>query len=361
MLWYDPPAMSIRLSEVAERAGVSLATASRVLNGKDGVAARTRDAVLTASADLGYARSRPERRRVIGLVVPELKNPIFAMFAQRLATLVAQSGDTPIICTQTADGVLEDEWIGMLLERDLAALVVVSGMHADTHASTERYAKLRQLRIPLVLINGAVDDVDATFISDDDRSAMDLAVDHLVSLGHEHLGLALGPERYVPVIRKREGFLDAAAAAGVTASVAHSLFSIEGGRAAASELVSAGVTALVCASDVMALGALRLAAARRFEVPSDLSIIGYDDSPFAAFTGPPLTTIRQSVRAMCDAAVRALADQLEGRPVPRHEFLFQPELVVRGSTGPAPDASLRDRATPAAAGAAEAPQPAGAS
>jgi DNA-binding LacI/PurR family transcriptional regulator len=333
--------MGIKLSEVAELAGVSLATASRVLNGKNGVAAATRDAVLAASVELGYARPRVEKRRVVGLVLPELENPIFATFAQRLATLVAQNGDTPAVCTQTGDGILEDEWIEMLLERDLAGLVVVSGMHADTHASADRYERLRQLQIPLVLVNGYVEDLDAAFVSDDDRSAMHLAVDHLVSLGHRRLGLALGPERYVPVIRKREGFLDAAEAAGVEVEVVHSLFSVEGGRAAALELLEAGTTAIVCASDVMALGALRACTSRRLRVPRDVSVIGYDDSTVAAFTGPPLTTIRQSVPAMAKAAVHSVLEQLSGHPPSPHELLFQPELVVRGSTGAAPDTPRR--------------------
>jgi DNA-binding LacI/PurR family transcriptional regulator len=280
-------------------------------------------------------------RRVIGIIVPELENPVFALFAQRLATLVAQGGDTPMLCTQTAHGVYEDEWIELLLERELAGLVVVSGMHADTHADVDRYRRLRALRIPLVLVNGCVDGVDAVFLSDDDHTAMSLAVAHLASLGHERIGLAVGPERYVPVIRKVEGFVQAVG--GADPLVEHSLFTIEGGRAAALRLLDRGATAIVCGSDLMALGALRACRSRRLSVPKHVSVIGYDDSPLVAFTGPPLTTIRQSVPAICNAAARVLHDELAGRPVPRQEYLFQPELIVRGSTGAAPAAR---RATP---------------
>jgi DNA-binding LacI/PurR family transcriptional regulator len=86
----------------------------------------------------------------------------------------------------------------------------------------------------------------------------------------------------------------------------------------------------------MALGAIRAARLRGLEVPRDLSIVGYDDSPLIAFTDPPLTTVRQSVQAMSEAAVRALLDQIAGDPAPLAEYVFRPELVVRGSTGAAP-------------------------
>ncbi len=348
----------MRLIDVADQAGVSQATASRVLNGKPGVSGPVRAAVLSAADALGYARTRSTGRRLIGVIVPELENPIFAQYAQRLGTILAQSGATPMICTQTHGGVVEDEWIEMLLERGAAALIVVSGMHADTHSGTERYRRLRELRIPLVLVNGYVSDVDAVCISDDDRAAMSLAVTHLSSLGHERIGLAVGPERYVPVVRKVEGFVQAAESAGVEALVEHSLFSIEGGRVASLQLLDRGATAIACGSDLMALGAIQACGSRRLSVPGDVSVVGYDDSPVVAFTGPPLTTIRQSVPAMCRAAVRALREELDGRPSPRQEYLFRPELVVRGSTGAAPEkgvpstAPRRRRARPAGAGRA---------
>jgi DNA-binding LacI/PurR family transcriptional regulator len=330
--------MAVRLADVAQHAGVSQATASRVLNGKGGVAEETRTTVLSAAASLGYTRPRPVRRRVLGIVLPELENPVFATFAQRLATTAAQRGDMPIVCTQTHDGISEDAWVEMLLEHELAGLIVVSGMHANTYANPNRYRRLRKMGVPLVLVNGYVEDLDAVFVSDDDHAAMSLAVGHLTSLGHTCIGLAVGPDLYVPAVRKAEGFVHAVEAMGVDEPlVEHALFTIQGGRAAALRLIDHGATALVCGSDLMALGALQACRSRRLSVPGDISVVGYDDSALMGFTGPPLTTIRQAVPAMCNAAVRALRDELAGRPVPRQEYLFQPELIVRGSTGAAPE------------------------
>jgi DNA-binding LacI/PurR family transcriptional regulator len=297
-------------------------------------------AVVSAAESLRYSRSAPRRwpSRLFGVIVPELENPIFSAFAQQITNLLAQGGDTPMLCTQTARGVSEDRWIELLLERDVDGIVVVSGMHADSHADTERYHRLRAMGIPLVLVNGFVEDVDAARISDDDRTAMSLAVEHLTALGHERIGLAVGPERYVPVIRKVAGFVEAIKAPPRTAAplVEHSLFTLEGGRAAARRLLEQGATAIVCGSDLMALGAIRACRGRHVSVPQDVSVIGYDDSALMAFAGPPLTTIRQSVGAMSEAAVRMILDEAAGAPAPREELLFQPELVVRGSTGPAP-------------------------
>ena len=101
-------------------------------------------------------------------------------------------------------------------------------------------------------------------------------------------------------------------------------------------LLERGCTAVICASDMMALGAIRAARQRGLAVPGEVSVIGYDDSPLIAFTDPPLTTIRQPVPAMGQAAVRALLEEIGGTPTPHSEFVFLPELVVRGSTATAP-------------------------
>jgi DNA-binding LacI/PurR family transcriptional regulator len=118
--------------------------------------------------------------------------------------------------------------------------------------------------------------------------------------------------------------------------IERTMFSVEGGDTAAARLLEKGCTAVVCGSDLMALGAIRAARRAGRQVPADFSVVGYDDSPLIAFTDPPLTTVRQSVQAMAEAAVRALLVVIAGEPSPRAEYVFRPELVVRASTGAAP-------------------------
>jgi len=338
--------MRARLADIAAQAGVSEATVSRVLNGKPGVATPTRQAVLTALDVLGY--ERPSRLKqhsagLVGLIVPELDNPIFPAFAQVIESALARHGYTPVLCTQTPGGVHEDDYTQMLLERGVAGIVFISGLHADSTADPARYRTLRQRGLPIVLVNGYTDGVDAPFISNDDVTSMDLAVTHLAALGHTRIGLALGPRRFVPVLRKISGFRDALHRTlgidDVEPWVECSLFTVEGGGAAAERLLDRGATAVICGSDLMALGAIRAIRGRGLRVPQDVSVVGYDDSMLVAFTDPPLTTVRQSVQAMGTAAVRALLDEISGLPAPRAEYVFRPELVVRGSTGAGPSPS----------------------
>ncbi|MGF1664143.1 MAG: LacI family DNA-binding transcriptional regulator [Kineosporiaceae bacterium] len=340
------------LDHIASEVGVSPATVSRALRGKTGVSEGVRQRVVAAAQAAGYVAARRGAgvdREVVGVIVPELANPVFPAFVQRMQTLLVQQGYTPVAGSQYTPGVSEDEWIELLLGRSMAGLVVVSGMHADVTAPPDRYLRLRRLGIPLVLVNGLVPDLDATFISADDAVAVEMAVQHLVALGHRTIGLAVGPERYSPVIRKVEALhrvVERLRGTGdaVTGLVEHSLFTIEGGQAGGRRLIEAGATGIVCASDPMALGVVRAARSAGLGVPGDVSVIGFDDSPLNAFLDPPLTSLRQPVHEMATIAITALVEQLQTGTQSTTEYLFPPELVVRGTTGPAPGGDgRRDR------------------
>lgn len=171
-------------------------------------------------------------------------------------------------------------------------------------------------------------------MSCDDSVAVEQARRHLVPLGHERIGLVLGPSDHVPSQRKLAAARALAQAAGTTVPdewVARAMFSLEGGQAAAMRLLDQGVTGIICAGDPLALGAIRAARRRGLSVPGDVSVVGYDDSAFMNCTEPPLTTVRQPIEAMGRAAVELLFVQIGGRTVPCDELLFEPELVVRGS------------------------------
>lgn len=341
--------MRTRLSDIAAQAGVSEATVSRVLNDKPGVSDQARQAVVTALDVLGYERPARLRKRsagLVGLVVPELDNPIFPAFAQVIESVLAQQGYTPVLCTQTPGGVTEDEYVEMLLDRQVSGIVFVSGLHADTTADPERYRKLVARPLPIVMINGFLDGVEAPFVSCDDRIASELAVSHLAALGHRRIGLISGPDRFLPVQRKLSGYRAAMTrllslpSSEVDTLISLSLFGVEGGAAAAGRLIDRDTTAIVCGSDLMALGAIREAHSRGLRVPEDISVVGFDDSPLIAFTDPPLTTVRQPVAAMAISAVKALIDEINGHAAPHSEFLFRPELIVRGSTAIAAPSSI---------------------
>ena len=339
--------MRIRLADIALRAQVSEATVSRVLNNKPGVSEENRRAILATMEQLGYERPERIRRRgtgLVGLIVPELTNPVFPLIAQVIETALADQGYTSVLCTQTPGGVHEDEYVRMLLDRNVAGIIFVSGIHANSDTDPERYRELRRQGLPIVLINGYLPDVEAPFLSNDDAVGVDLAVRHLAGLGHRRIGLATGPPRYVPVQRKVAGF-HAAYRAHVDPTVTPDRldelvvtteFTIEGGAEATGLLLDRGVTAVVHGSDVMALGAIRAGRARGLTLPRDLSIVGSDGIPIGEFCVPALTTVRQPAEEIAEAAAQALLDEIAGRPAPRAEFMFRPQLVVRDSTAAPP-------------------------
>jgi DNA-binding LacI/PurR family transcriptional regulator len=328
-----------RLAEVAKKVGVSEATVSRVLNGKAGVSDATREAVLTALDVLGYERPsklRGQRARLVGLVVPELQNPIFPALAEVIGGGLAQRGFTPVLCTRSTGGLSEADYVDMLLEQQASGVVFAGGHYHEAAAPHDHYRLLRGRGVPAVLINAAIENLDFPCVSTDDASAAGQAFGHLAALGHERIGLILGPEDHMPSRRKLAAFREHAERSGIAvAPVENTLFSLEGGQAAATRMLRQGVTGIICGSDVLALGVIRAVRRAGLTVPGDVSVVGYDDSAWLNCTDPPLTTVRQPIESMGKAAVALLASQMETVVAHHEELLFEPELVVRGSTAPA--------------------------
>src|SRR6266568_1367317 len=253
-------APSRRLADVAKKVGVSEATVSRVLNGKAGVSGSTREAVLTALDVLGYERPTQLRGEL----------------AEVIGGALAQRGFTPVLCTRTAGGLSEADYVGMLLEQQVSGVVFAGGHYAEQAAPHEHYRLLRSRGVPVVLFNAAIDNLDFPCVSTDDVTAAGQAYTHLASLGHQRIGLVVGPEDHMPSRRKLAAF----AQHGGGGAVEHALFSLEGGQAATTRLLRHGVTGVICGSDVLALGAIRAIRRAGRSVPGDVSVVGYDDSAF---------------------------------------------------------------------------------
>src|SRR5579863_4804919 len=167
-----------RLAEVAKKVGVSEATVSRVLNGKPGVSDSTRETVLTALDVLGYERPsklRGQRARLVGLVVPELQNPIFPALAEVIGGALAQRGFTPVLCTRTAGGLSEADYVDMLLQQQASGVVFGGRDHAELAAPHDHYRLLRGRGVPAVLFNASIDGLDFPCVSTDDASAANQA------------------------------------------------------------------------------------------------------------------------------------------------------------------------------------------
>lgn len=334
--------MTRRLADVARKVGVSEATVSRVLNGKPGVSDSTRETVLTALDVLGYERPTKlhgDRARLVGLVLPELQNPIFPAFAEVISGGLTQNGYTPVLCTQTASGISEADYLELLLQQRVSGVIFVGGAYSQENARHEHYARLADLQLPTVMVNARVESLEFATISCDDWLSIEYAFAHLTQLGHTRIGVLLGPPDHIPSRRKLAAARAAAAQYSLELGsdmIANAFYSLEAGQSAAAKLFSAGATAIVSASDPMALGAVRAASRMGIDVPTGASVIGFDDSALMNCTAPPLTTIRQPIEAMGKVIIESLMRQISGDAMPHDELLFTPELVVRGSTAPPP-------------------------
>ncbi|PJJ73384.1 DNA-binding LacI/PurR family transcriptional regulator [Diaminobutyricimonas aerilata] len=331
--------MSRRLADVARQVGVSEATVSRVLNAKPGVSEATRNAVLTALDVLGYERPsklRGDRARLVGLFLPELHNPIFPAFGELVGGGLAQHGYTPVLCTQSAGGITEADYVDLLLQQQVSGVVFVGGQYTQGEAPHDHYARLFDLKIPTVLVNAPVPGLQFPTVSTDDAVAVELAWKHLVQLGHREIGLLLGPADHVPSQRKRAAAERMAKESGLAlpdSRIVTTHYNLEAGQAGAARLIAGGATGIICASDPLALGAIRAVRRAGKNVPDDVSVVGFDDSALMNSIDPPLTTVRQPIEPMGRMLIELLVAQLAGGTAVAEEYLFEPELVVRGSTG----------------------------
>ncbi|MEU3749870.1 MULTISPECIES: LacI family DNA-binding transcriptional regulator [Streptomyces] len=329
--------MKVGITDVAAHAQVSEATVSRVINRRQGVSRKTREAVEQAMAELGY--ERVTQGQLVAVVTEFVSNPFFADVAERIESALAPHGLKTVLCPVFPGGVQELDFLTSLVDKGVAAVVFLSASNTVEGADTDSYELLRQRRVPYVGINGEfADGVPAPVFSTDDALAAELAVDHLHRLGHRRIGMASGPAGNRPADRRVRGFVEAMGRRGIADAeewVVRQSYSVEGGQAAASTLVGLGATGIVAASDFMALGAVRGIRRQGLSVPDDVSVVGYDGSTVTEFTDPALTTVRQPADRLALEVGRSVLALVSNREVPTGELLFDPELVIRASTGPA--------------------------
>jgi DNA-binding LacI/PurR family transcriptional regulator len=325
------------LRDVAQRAGVSLATASRVTTGTDGVRPETRARVEEAMRDLLYVPpGRKPETGAIGLLVPELTNPIFPCLAQAMEARATEAGLATILCNTTAAAFREADYVHMLLDRRVDGMIFISCQMTHLAGDHDHYGRLVEEGARLVFVNGALDGLDVPCVSVDERHAGYLATRHLVSLGHERIGFVAGPADYLPTREKAAGREEALRQSGLHPDglVVHGDFTLEGGRRAARGLLQRAdrPSAVICSSDVIAIGVVQEARELGLRVPDDLSVVGFDGIEAASWVDPPLTTIEQPIDQIASTAVELLQTVIEApdRSLPR--VLFQPWLRQGGST-----------------------------
>ena len=336
-----PSSKSATLRDVADRAGVSVATASRVVSGSAAVRPATRDRVERAVRDLLYVPpGRVEPSGAIGLLVPEFGNPVFAALAQAMETRATAAGFATILCNTAGSAERELDYVHMLLERRVEGMVFICSEITDVRGEHLHYVKLLEQGARLVFVNGASESLPVTSVGVDERASGRIATEHLLELGHRRVGFVAGDAFALATREKARGREDALAAAGVDSAPYgfHDGFTVEGGRRALGAMLDSTdgerPTGVICSNDLMAIGAMQEALARGLSVPGDLSIVGFDGIEAATWTQPALTTVEQPIGEIAETAVEALRALVDDPEQKLPTYVFRPQLRVGGTTAP---------------------------
>ena len=326
------------LKDVASRAGVSVATASRVATGSTFVRPETRDRVETAMRELLYVPAgRAPDSGAIGLLVPEFGNPVFAALAQALETHATTAGYAAILCNTRGSAMRESGYVHMLLERKVEGMVFICAEITDVRGDHGHYAQLLEQGAHLVFVNGGLASPASTTVGVDERAAGRLATEHLLELGHERIGFVAGEVFAQATREKLAGRDDALLDAGLepNGTVAHAGFTVDGGRQALRALMEAPhnrPTGVICSNDLMAIGAMLEAAELGLRVPHDLSIVGFDGIDAGTWTQPQLTTVEQPIDDIAETAIDALRKLIEAPDQAQPNYVFHPRLRLGGTT-----------------------------
>jgi LacI family transcriptional regulator len=343
--------------DVARLAGVSAATASRVLSGSShAVSQATRERVLAAAESLDFVPNAlargllKSRVPIVGVIVHDVTDPYFSEIVRGVEDAAEGSGFLVITCSSDRVSEREESYVRLL--RGMRAAVVIfagSGIRDSSMETTVARHLDAMQRYGAAVVNLSPSSRGTPFVGFDNVEGMAAIVQSLARMGHRRIGYLSGPDRLYVSAERERGYRQALAAEGLevrSSLIVSTSFDGPGGADGVERLLAEvpDVTAVVCANDLQALGALERLAQLGISVPSELSVAGFDDIPAAARTSPPLSTVKVPLRSLGAAGFRLAEKILDGRRP--HRQLMPFEVVLRGSTAPPRPGMLRSGAIP---------------
>ena len=337
-----PVAPRPTLRDVATAAGVHPATASRALNDatRSLVRPATVERVREVASALGYqvnpiARSlKTSRSETVGVLVPDLTNPLFPPIVRGIEDALAESGYTVLTANTDNDPERASSNFAVMQGRQVDGFIVATALLDDPlmHEAAAR-------GVPMVLVNRQTEHLDVSVVAGDDATGITRTVDHLVELGHRDIAHVAGPLTVSTGAVRQRAFRMAMQSHGLRDDhiVVAEAYSEAAGRAALLELLDRdGPTAVVAGNDLLAIGCYDALEERGLSCPDDMSVVGFNDMPFISRLRPPLTSVRVPQYELGVEAARLLLDRLSGRTTTPRVVLLPVQLVVRGSTAPPP-------------------------
>ncbi len=331
------------LRDVAEAAGVHAGTASRALNPETRrlVNSDTARRVLRAAEALGYqpnpiARSlKTSKSRTIGLVIPDLTNPLFPPIVRGIEDVLGPAGYSALIVNTDNDSEREKAQVTSLRSRQVEGLIVATAL-----LDHPLLRKLHEQGVSMVMVNRRASGVDIPSITPDDAAGVEAAVRHLASLGHRRIAHLAGPQTTSTGTIRLRAFQAAVHDLGLDEDpalvVPCDFWTEDEGARALRTLLDSGteLTAVVAGNDLIALGCYDVFAERSVSCPDDISVVGFNDMPFLDKLNPPLTTVGVPHHQIGVEAARMLLEAISERDRPARSVLLPVSLVVRGSTAP---------------------------
>lgn len=329
------------LRELAESIGVHSSTVSRVMNPETRhlISDAVVEQVLSAAHQLNFfpnqsaATLRTSRSHIIGVVLPDIANPIFPPILRGIEDELARNGYIPLIANAEGGKERQRFVIDQMVGRQVDGLIL---------ATSERHDPLLEhclaVGIPVVVVNRSEDSNRASCVVGDNLLAMLQAVAHLVKSGHTCVAHVAGPDDLSTGHERRLGFLEAVRVNGLKKThcpvVEAKALHRDEGRAACDRLLEnhRGITAIVAANDLLALGCYDSICAHGLRCPQDISVVGHNDMPLMDSVAPPMTTVRIPLYEMGVRAAILMLEKLDGTTTAHVNIVLRPELVVREST-----------------------------
>jgi len=326
------------MSEVAERAGVSVTTVSHVVNQTRPVSPELTNRVQAAMQELGYQPNRLARSLrlgktlTIGMIIPDGVNPFFAEVARGIEDTGFEHGYSVILCNSDGDLEKELHYTKVLNAKRVDGIIFVA-----VGVSHEHIQMLQARKLPVVVVDREIPGVNVSTVITDNQKGGWLATNHLIELGHRRIACIAGPNNLTPSAARVTGYQQALKEHNIELNetlILRGDFQYQSGYRLMKQLLENETvpTAVFACNDLMATGALCAVVEMGFRVPEDISIVGFDDIDLASYTTPPLTTIRQPKYEMGVFAVGLLLDQIKDTNPKPERHILDTELVTRKSS-----------------------------
>ncbi|MDI6601498.1 MAG: LacI family DNA-binding transcriptional regulator [Thermoanaerobacteraceae bacterium] len=327
------------IKDVARKANVSITTVSRVINNKtEGVSEETRERILKVMQDLNYQPNRiarglvTKRTNTLGLILPDIANPFFPEIARGVEDTANIYGYNVILCNTDDRTDKEELYINVLKEKCVDGIVFTSSVNPVS----EHIKQLMDYKMPFVLLDRYMDIDHLPGVYSDGYDGMYQITRYLFEMGHRDIAYIGGPSLSATAKHRYEGFEYALREYGVGLDdvlIEEGNYKISGGKEAMARLVEKGMdfTAVACANDLMAVGAMEVLKDKGYRIPEDVSVTGFDDIQLSGLIEPKLTTVAQPCYEMGAVATRMLIKLIEGQALEEQEIKLKPRLVIRNS------------------------------